>query len=522
MMRGMPDASLSPAVLASLPDDLPPGLLEAFLAYESALMADDLAALDRLFAPGPSTVRVDAAGVLVGHDRISAFRGARGGAPRRTVVDLHVQVVDADAALLVATTELARGGRSQQTQLWRRSPAGWVVGAAHVATSPPALDRPVWRVVGDPLVAGAAEGPLAGETVAVKDLFAIAGQKVGAGNPAYLAAAPPATRTARAVQRLLDAGADVTGIARTDELAWSLLGANDHYGTPPNPHAPHRLPGGSSSGSASATSLGQVSIGLGTDTGGSIRVPAAWQGLWGVRTSRGAVARDGLLALAPTFDTVGWTTREPDLLARVGDVLLPPAPPPPATEVVLATDVLELAAPDVRAAVEAFALALGTVVRESFGARDLPAWRRTFTLVQSAEAWRQHGSWVAGRLPTLTPDVRARFEAAAHLDPAEVADAAEHLTGIHREVRRRIGDRFLLVPSTPCVAPLPGDADTRLRESMLELTCIAGLGGLPAVNVPLRTADGLPCGVSLLAAPGRDRDLLALARTLAGAGGAGT
>lgn len=268
--------------------EFPDGLIDAFWAYERALMTNDLDALDRLFAPGPATLRTDAAGMLVGHDQISAFRGTRGGAPQRTVVQVQVQVVDPDHALVMAITELARGGRGQQTQLWRRAPAvveGWVVSAAHVAVTPPAIDTRIWRTVGDPLVTGAHEGPLVGESVAVKDLFAIAGHKIGAGNPAYLSAAPPTTRTARAVQRLLDAGAAVTGITRTDEFAWSLFGDNEHYGTPPNPNAPRRLPGGSSSGSATATSLGHVSIGLGTDTGGSIRVPSSWQGLWGLRTT---------------------------------------------------------------------------------------------------------------------------------------------------------------------------------------------------------------------------------------------
>lgn len=496
------------------PDPLPDGLMDAFWDYEAALMADDLAALDRLFAPGPATLRTDAAGTLVGHDQISAFRGGRGGAPRRTVVDIQVQVVDAANALVVATTELARGGRGAQTQLWQRRPEGWVVTAAHVSVSPPAIDTRVWRVVGDPLVTGAEDGPLARETVAVKDLFAVAGQKVGAGSPAYLAAAPVETRSARAVQRLLDAGADVTGIARTDEFAWSLFGDNDHYGTPPNPHAPRRLPGGSTSGSATATSLGHTSIGLGTDTGGSIRVPAAWQGLWSIRTSRNAVARDGVLALAPTFDTVGWTTRDADLLARVGDVLLPPAPPPTTSDVVLATDLLALAAPDVRAAIEEFVRGWGNVVRAPFDAHDLDTWRTTFTLVQSAEAWHQHATWVATRLHTLTPAVRGRFEAAARLDPAEVGAAADRLTRTRLEIRHRVADRIVLLPTTPTVAPLPGAADQSLRETMLGLTSIAGIGGLPAVNVPLRTADGLPCGVCLVAAPGRDRDLLALARTI--------
>lgn len=165
-------------------------------------------------------------------------------------------------------------------------------------------------------------GELAGLRVAVKDLFAVAGFAIGAGNPTFLAQQSPQPEHAVAVPRLLDAGAAITGIAQTDEFAYSLAGTNIHYGTPPNPRAPGRISGGSSSGSASATTAGQVDIGLGTDTGGSIRVPASYQGLWGLRTTHGSVDRTGLLPLAPSFDTVGVLTRDPTTLRKAIGVLL--------------------------------------------------------------------------------------------------------------------------------------------------------------------------------------------------------
>lgn len=179
-----------------------------------------------------------------------------------------------------------------------------------------AVDRSIWRVVGSPLVAGASSGPLRGESVAVKDLFDVAGFAVGAGVPAYLAESRPATASAPAVAALLAAGADMLGIAQTDEFAYSIAGRNFHYGTPPNVAVPGSIPGGSSSGPASAVALGQVSIGLGTDTAGSIRVPASYQGLWGLRTSHGAIDTAGLLPLARSFDAVGWLTRSSETLLR--------------------------------------------------------------------------------------------------------------------------------------------------------------------------------------------------------------
>ncbi|MGY2067066.1 AtzH-like domain-containing protein [Blastococcus sp. SYSU DS0619] len=495
---------------------VPPALLAAVDAYEAALMADDVATLDRLFAAGPGTLRGDADGVLVGHDEIAAFRAGRGGAPQRTVTRTHVQVVDADHALVMTVTELASGGRGLQTQLWERSPGvrehdGWQVTAAHVSVPPPALDTRIWRVVGDPLVPAPGDGPLAGRTVAVKDLYAVAGHAIGAGNPGRLAVARPEPEHAAAVGRLLDAGAAIRGIARTDEFAYSLAGTNAHYGTPPNPAAPHRIPGGSSSGSASAVGLGHAAIGLGTDTGGSIRVPAAYQGLYGIRTTHGAVDRTGLVPLAPDFDTVGWLTRSAALLRAVGDVLLPPGSPGGSTELVFVPQLMGLATPEVGDAVRAWLRAAGATELDAELA-DLDEWRTAFQTWQAFQAWQSHGGWLAGRLDVLGPDVRARFELAAGTDAA-TADRARDVLGRARvRVRELVGDRVLVLPSAPSPAPsVRTGATPAERNATMRLTCLAGLAGLPAVSIPTRTADGLPAGVCLVAGAGRDRDLLDLA-----------
>lgn len=496
----------------------PPGLVEAFRAYEQALMSNDLEALDRLFAPGPTTLRGDATGLLVGHDRISAFRGRRGGAPQRTLVQTHVQTIDDDHALVVAVTELATGGRGLQTQLWARSPEGqWQVTAAHVSAPAPALDTRIWRVVGDPLVAsGTDDGPLSGETVAVKDLYAVAGHPIGAGNPDWLKHAAPEPAHAPVVQRLLDAGAAVRGIARTDEFAYSLAGTNAHYGTPPNPRAPHRISGGSSSGSASAVSLGHATIGLGTDTGGSIRVPAAYQGLYGIRTTHGAVPLDGVLPLAPSFDSVGWLTRSPFLLRAVGDVLLPEQPTGRSTELLLVPGLVQLADADVAAAVNQWVPA--DVTTGSWPLDDLEEWRLAYQTWQAYQAWQVHGPWLASRLDTLGADVRGRFEHASTI-AAPTGDAARQAVARARDrIRELVGDRILVLPSASSVAPELGGDLQAARDATMRLTCIAGIGGLPAASIPLRTLQGQPCGVCLVAAPGRDRDLLDLVERLAGVG----
>lgn len=377
-------------------------------------------------------------------------------------------------------------------------------------TEPEPLDTTVWRELGTPLVSGAPDGPLTGSTVAVKDLYDVAGHRVGAGNPTWLASAEPAAAHAPVVAALLAAGASVRGITQTDELAYSLYGVNDHYGTPPNPAAPGRVPGGSSSGSAAAVALGAATIGLGTDTGGSIRVPAAYQGLYGIRTTHGLVSREGLVPLAPTFDAVGWLTRDAQQLARVGEVLLPPSPGG-SRELVALPELFDVADPEVAEVVSASV----TYRSLSTGRLQLDAWREAFIVLQAWEAWQAHGGWLAGRMDALGTDVRGRFERGRQATPEAADEARATVDGARRTIRDLVGDRVLVLPSAPTVAPLLGDGLAQrmqtVRASTLALTCLAGIGGLPAVGLPLVTAEWLPCGVCLVAAPGRDRDLLDLA-----------
>lgn len=411
------------------------------------------------------------------------------------------------------------------------------------ATPAPAVDGRVWRTFGDPLVAATGTGPLQGMRVAVKDLFALEGFATGAGSEEWLAEARPETTTAAAPAALLAAGAVVAGIARTDEFAYSLAGTNTHYGTPPNPKAPDRISGGSSSGSASAVSLGRADIGLGTDTGGSIRVPAAYQGLYGIRTTHGAVSVRGLLPLAPSFDTVGWMTRDAGTLAAVGNVLLPasrPEAPPPGVnppdatlhdgilqEARFAPELLALAEPDVRAAVDKFLhdWAAGTgnppLERTGFRMAELPGWLSAFQTVQGYEAWDCYGWWISRHWDSLGADVAARFRTASEISPGECGAARELLSAAREDIRSVVGSGVLVLPSASSVA-LPIDAAAvggksieAVRRSTLQLTCIAGIAGLPAVNVPLSTGDGLPCGVSLIGAAGSDAALISLAGTLA-------
>lgn len=369
------------------------------------------------------------------------------------------------------------------------------------------MNRSVWRELGDPLVAAAADGPLAGETVAVKDLYAVAGFPIGVGNPTFLAEASIETAHAPAVQQLLDAGADIRGIAQTDEFAYSIAGANPHYGPPPNPAIPGGLPGGSSSGPASAVALGEATIGLGTDTAGSIRVPASYQGLWGLRTTHGAVPLDGVWPLAPSFDTAGWLTRDVAALRRVVEVALPGTVP--TGRFVVDPGLVALATPAVQ---EAFAAALAALDFEEIDLGDPTAMFEAFRVTQAAEAWASDGAWVREHPDAVGPGARERFAIAAEVTAQQEADARAAVA-IHRaRLDEILGDRVLLVPSASSPAPAvdasPADLDA-VRGATLRLTAPAGLTGHPALSVPLLRVPE-PVGLCLVGPRGSDLALIDL------------
>jgi amidase len=504
--------SVEPTVTVQGAGTVPPGLVEAALSYERALMADDLTRMSAFFEH--DGVRVDADGVLVGRATIDSYRGKRGGAGKRTVESLHVIPVTPEVAHVVSVNSPAKGGHGAVSQLWRKNHKGeWLIAAAHVSSPPPLVDGRVWRVVGAPLVRGADEGPLAGHTVAVKDLYAIAGQAIGVGVRAFLAEASSETVTAPAVTALLDAGADVLGIAQTDQFAYSIAGLNPDYGTPPNPAVPGGVPGGSSSGPASAVALGQVTIGLGTDTAGSIRVPASYQGLWGLRTTHGAVSLEGVAPLAPRYDTVGWMTRDGETLlaaasATLGDITARPEP-----SVLVSRDLIAVAPPALRDAFWSTLAAYDIEVTnvDTPSARDM---FDAFRVTQQAEAWRANGEWVSAHPDALAPDVAERFRLAAAVSEELETEGLLDVARFGAELDDALGEAILVLPSAASAAPAldaKPKALNQIREATLSLTAVAGLTGRPALSVPwIRTPEG-PVGLCLVGPRGSDLALIRVA-----------
>jgi amidase len=379
------------------------------------------------------------------------------------------------------------------------------------------------------LVAGDPRGPIAGRTGVVKDLFDVARTRTGAGNPDRLAEAEPATSTAPAVQRFAAAGVTVVGKSVTDELAYSLSGTNVHYGTPVNPAAPGRIPGGSSSGSASAVAGGLVDVALGTDTGGSVRVPSSWCGLYGMRPTHGRIPLDGVVPLAPSSDTVGWFARSGATLDVLGRAMLGGGAPGPAvTRVAVADDLFGLCDDEARPALRRRADAVAEVltgraarpVQVVPAGDDLMEWFRAYRTRQGWECWQAHGEWITRRRPAMGPGIAARFAAASRIEAAEVRATDP----VRARVRARVADlvngtTVLAVPVTMGPAPLPtlaGPAKDVMRARMLAVNCVAGTTEAPTVVVPGVVLDDGPVGLGLLGAPRSDGVLLRAAADLDG------
>jgi len=368
---------------------------------------------------------------------------------------------------------------------------------------------------------GSSDGPLAGLSFAVKDIYDLAGHVTGCGNPDWLASHPAAPDTAPAVTALLAAGADLAGKTQTNELAYSLTGENVHYGTPVNVNAAGRVPGGSSSGSAAAVAGGLVDVALGSDTGGSVRIPASFCGLYGIRPSHGRIPLQGIMPLAPSFDTVGWFARSGELLARLGEILLPDhaAAPLPA-KLLVAGDAFTYAGDAVTAALrgplaqlEAL-LGAGRPVDAVDGRFD--DWAAHFRTLQAHEVWQSHGAWVQAQSPRFGPGVAERFAAAARITAAEAAASSEARTALRQRLYALLQDGAVLcLPTAPGIAPRCAAPEVEMdavRQRILGLTCLAGLTGLPQVSLPLGRLDGCPLGLSLIGAAGSDEVLLAAAR----------
>ena len=372
-------------------------------------------------------------------------------------------------------------------------------------------------------IEGTAGGPLAGLTFAAKDLFDVAGHVTGGGNHDWPRGRAVPVRHAWAVQRLLDGGATLVGKTITDEVSLGILGESAFDGTPVNVAAPGRVPGGSSSGSAAAVAAGLCDTALGTDTGGSVRVPASFCGLYGIRPTHGRLPLDGMMPQAPSSDTTGWFARDAETFARVSTQMLDEPPPSSLpTRLLVAGDAFAFADDGVADALEVMVDRLTRLIGdrrdEILAPQGLSVWGRVQRTIQPHEAWQTFAEWVDRDNPRVAFSVARSLMLGASVDPVDLGWAKL----MRREVRGRLKTlltpgTILCLPTTPCPAPPTGlsiSDQTPYRESILCLCALGGLAGRPQVSIPGSTVDGLPIGLSIVGAPGTDAQLVAVARAL--------
>jgi amidase len=371
----------------------------------------------------------------------------------------------------------------------------------------------------------AASGPLAGYTFAAKDLFDVAGYPTGGGNPHVLAMSGIKTTTAPTIQRLLDAGAELIGKAHTNEMAFSMSGKNAHYGTPRNGAAHDRIPGGSSSGSASAVSNHVCDFAMGSDTGGSVRTPASYCGLFGLRPSHGRISLQNTQALCESMDTAGFFTRDAKLFGLVGECLLgaDTAPLSDAPELVISDALFAmLPAESVTALAPALALIEDCCGPMKKLAGELPSltdayW--AFRYIQGREAWQAQGDFIEQNGLCLGPDVAARFAWSKAVTDDQYNDACTLRERFAAAWDELLGGRVLVMPTVPDIAPLLSAKDEEIeqtRQISHHLLAISVLCRTPQLTMPLVNKDGAPLGISLMGPRGSDLSLVKLAVRIAG------
>jgi Asp-tRNA(Asn)/Glu-tRNA(Gln) amidotransferase A subunit family amidase len=356
--------------------------------------------------------------------------------------------------------------------------------------------------------------PLAGMPICVKDIVDVAGMPTTAGGAGWIR--HPDT-DATVVARLRAAGAIVVGKGNTNEFACGIDGRNPHKGDCRNPHDPERLSGGSSSGPATAVASGMAEAAVGTDTSGSIRVPAALCGVVGIRPTRGLVPSAGVVPLAWSLDAVGPLARDVATAARVLDTMVGRERPAPAPRVSgmrigLATELLDLAEEPVAEAIEATVGHLREqgaevvdVALPDLGGRGAAIHR----IIQCCEVAAVHAPWFAEQRDRYAPEVRARIEPGYHLGSEVYLRAQRHRRLFTRAFAAAIrGLDAVIAPASPVLAPRIADEEITVRGARRRtrpalLSCVAMFSQLdgPAVSVPIGLREGLPVGLQVIGRP---------------------
>ncbi|MFA0088685.1 amidase [Vibrio sp. 10N.261.51.F12] len=379
-------------------------------------------------------------------------------------------------------------------------------------------------------------GKLDNLTFVFKDLFDVEGFVTGAGNPTWLSTHSSAVATSPLIERLLHHGAQCIGRVQTDELAYSLNGANIHYGTPVNPVAPLCIPGGSSSGSAVAVANHEADFSIGTDTGGSVRVPASYCSLYGLRPTLGKLSLQHCFELSASFDTAGIFTRDLAVMSDVYQALHSDdltkgsgASSPvtlserPVARIGIDQDLAALLGQARAQTLQEWSARLTVPIKMNrFLADmklDLASLSLLFRTIQGYEIIRNHGDWLAQHCDSVDPSIMQRVMWARQITEqqyqAAKAQQADFTQALINEMT--VSGAIWVLPTTPSSPPkldIDGEDLAQYRTELMGLTAIAGLAGLPQLHIPTEQSEHGPFGISLIGLPHSEQTLINFAQHL--------
>jgi aspartyl-tRNA(Asn)/glutamyl-tRNA(Gln) amidotransferase subunit A len=376
--------------------------------------------------------------------------------------------------------------------------------------------------------AGISIGPLDGTIVTIKDLFDVAGEVTRVGSKVFAEEAKPAAADAPAVQRLRGGGAVIVAKTNMSEFAYTGIGANPHFGTPGNPADRTRVPGGSSSGAAVAAADGMCEVAIGTDTGGSCRIPGALCGIVGYKPSRQRIPTEGAFPLSYSIDSIGPIARSVEACAKAdavmaGENFTPIEPAPLAglrIGVVQGSPLENLDETVTKRFSDALARlrqANARMLEEKLAQLDGMAQVNSKGGVQPAEAFAVHRDLLSRRADAIDPNVRVRLERAQTISAADYIDMVRERQRLIRSMDGRLTDIDVLAwPTTPMVAPTmqevaAPDEFARKNAMLLRNTVIVNFFDLCAISLPLPRESGLPTGLMLVARNGQDQRLFRIA-----------
>ncbi|MDC0610794.1 amidase [Vibrio sp.] len=369
-------------------------------------------------------------------------------------------------------------------------------------------------------------GTLTGLNFVFKDLFDVQGYVTGAGNPQWLKTHDKAQKTSPLIEQLLNQGAECIGRVQTDELAYSLNGQNIHYGTPVNPKAPDCIPGGSSSGSAVTVAKGDADFAIGTDTGGSVRVPASYCGIFGLRPTLGKISLDAAFELSKSFDTAGLFARRLPVLKRVYQAITSENANTSASKVGILS---AFCSKQHLQRLNRFSLSAQehgidvTMVDDVSLTEWMPKLSELFRTIQGYEIIAQHDAWLSQHLDSLDPAIAERVEWARTITPQQY-EASQTKQAVFRDQFIQLlksAGGIVVLPTTPAGPPkliTPPAELAVYRSELMGMTAIAGLAGCPQLHIPMLNFGLGPCGISLLGVPGSELNLINTALTLVGDG----